>query len=120
MSRPPATATKPPPEHPPAPPKSAGKGLVGTATTKNSQGGLPLPQERDQSTGAVATQPDPIIEQAAKDLAAGQVDTDMRATPGLDAARRERMVPTPPADAAAPHSRQGATPAPARPGRVRR
>jgi hypothetical protein len=43
----------------------------------------------------VARKPDPVIEQAAKDLAAGQVDTDMRATPGLDADRRHDMVNTP-------------------------
>jgi hypothetical protein len=31
--------------------------------------------------------------QAQRDIEAGQVDTDMRATPGLDAKRRARMVP---------------------------
>jgi hypothetical protein len=54
-----------------------------------------LPHERDQSEGAVATQPDPKIVQAKRDIDAGLVDTDMRATPGLDAARREQLVPTP-------------------------
>ena len=36
---------------------------------------------------------DPLIEQAHRDLQQGQVDTDLRNTPGLDAARREQLVP---------------------------
>ena len=54
-----------------------------------------LPHERDQAVGQVAREPDPIILQAKHDLDAGLVDTDMRATPGLDAARRGRLVPGP-------------------------
>lgn len=54
-----------------------------------------LPHERDQSEGEVATTPDPRIVQAKKDIDAGLVDTDMRATPGLDAARRRELAPTP-------------------------
>jgi hypothetical protein len=57
-----------------------------------------LPHERDQSEGEVATQPDPQIVQAQRDIDAGLVDTDMRATPGLDAERREQLVPTPAPD----------------------
>jgi len=34
-----------------------------------------------------------VIQQAKRDLDAGQVDTDMHATPGLDALERERLVP---------------------------
>lgn len=59
----------------------------------------PLPHERDQTVGQVATEPDPIIEQARRDIAAGLVDTDMRATPGLDAERRAGLVPGTPAAA---------------------
>jgi hypothetical protein len=33
--------------------------------------------------------------QAKRDLAAGQQDPDMHATPGLDAQRRARLVPGP-------------------------
>lgn len=33
--------------------------------------------------------------QAKRDIEAGQVDTDMRATRGLDAKRRAQMVPDP-------------------------
>jgi len=56
---------------------------------------LALPHERDESTNAVAAAPDPKIAQAKRDLDAGQVDTDMRATPGLDAKHRARLVPGP-------------------------
>ena len=57
--------------------------------------GLPLPHERDESTSHVASAPDPKIAQAKRDIDAGQVDTDMRATPGLDAKRRQALVPGP-------------------------
>ena len=53
---------------------------------------MPLPHERDEASGQAAPQTDPVIEQAHRDIEAGLVDTDMRATPGLDAARREAMV----------------------------
>jgi len=56
---------------------------------------LPLPHERDESITSVATDPDPIIQQAKRDIDAGLVDTDMHATPGLDAALRKKMVPGP-------------------------
>lgn len=56
---------------------------------------LPMPHERDQKTGEVGHPQDPVIVQARKDIDAGLVDTDMRATPGLDAERREQLVPGP-------------------------
>lgn len=56
---------------------------------------LPLPHERDQSIDATAPAPDPLMVQAQRDIEAGLVDTDMRATPGLDANRRARLVPGP-------------------------
>ena len=57
--------------------------------------GLALPHERDES--AAFTQPavDPVMAQAKRDIDAGLVDTDMRATPGLDAALRAKLVPGP-------------------------
>jgi hypothetical protein len=68
-----------------------------------SAAGLTLPHERDESAGVAATRPDPLMVQAKRDIDAGMVDTDMRASPGLDARRRERLVPgpggKPPADA---------------------
>ncbi len=54
---------------------------------------LKLPHERDESTGSTSSKPDPDMKQAHKDLQEGQVDTDMRATPGLDAGRRSGYVP---------------------------
>lgn len=74
----------------PAAPPGADKarGAVDTSGTE-----LPLPHERDQASQNTGPHPDPAIRQAGKDLADGQVDTDMRATPGLDAQRREGLVP---------------------------
>ncbi len=57
--------------------------------------GLALPHERDESTDTTAEAPDPMIVQAKRDIDAGLVDTDMHATPGLDAELRERLVPGP-------------------------
>jgi hypothetical protein len=56
---------------------------------------LELPHERDQATDSTARTPDPAIQQAHEDLKKGLVDTDMRATPGLDARERARQVPGP-------------------------
>ena len=53
---------------------------------------LKLPHERDESLGSAGRSPRQVIEQARRDLEAGQVDTDMRATPGLDAQRRRHLV----------------------------
>ncbi len=58
---------------------------------------LKLPHERDASFGAAGRAPRKEMEQARRDLEAGQVDTDMRATPGLDAQRRRRLVKSGPA-----------------------
>lgn len=54
---------------------------------------LALPHERDESTRTTAAEPDPVMVQAKRDLDAGLVDTDMRATPGLDNERRAGLVP---------------------------
>lgn len=58
--------------------------------------GLPMPHERDESSGGAGTQhqesPDPVIEQAHRDLADGLVDTDMRAPSGLDAEQRRKLM----------------------------
>lgn len=56
---------------------------------------LALPHERDESTAATSEAPDPMMVLASRDIAAGMVDTDMRATPGQNAELRERMVPGP-------------------------
>lgn len=89
------------PDARPGAPPPAGPTHVGTApqapgsSPRGHGGGLPLPHERDEAAGQVAATPDPVIVQAKKDLDAGMVDTDMRVTPGLDAARRKAMVSTP-------------------------
>lgn len=54
---------------------------------------LELPHERDQSTQNTSPEPHAEMKQASKDLEAGLVDTDMRSSPGLDAAQRKRYVP---------------------------
>jgi hypothetical protein len=51
-----------------------------------------LPHERDEGLRATRAEPDPVIEQAGRDLESGLVDTDLRATPGLDARRREALL----------------------------
>lgn len=56
---------------------------------------LPLPHERDESTDSTAQAPDPMMVQAKIDIDAGLVDTDMHATPGLNAKLRSAMVPGP-------------------------
>lgn len=56
---------------------------------------LALPHERDQgpATGTGGPGPvDPVMRQAHEDLQNGLVDTDLRATPGLDAQRRCALV----------------------------
>jgi hypothetical protein len=65
-------------KHPKVPPRAGG-------ATKDVA--LPLPHERDESAHNVAEKPDPVMVQAHRDLEAGMVDTDMHATPGLDAER---------------------------------
>ena len=67
----------------------------GGAGTPGPASGLPLPHERDESNHAPPVAPDPVMVQAKRDIDAGLVDTDMRATPGLDAALRARLVPGP-------------------------
>lgn len=65
------------------------------AKATGSAAGLALPHERDESADASAEAPDPVMAQAKRDIDAGMVDTDMRATPGLAAKRRSRLVPGP-------------------------
>ena len=51
------------------------------------------PSSKGPATGTTAPAPDPKMLQAQRDLDAGLVDTDMRATPGMDAQRRAKLVP---------------------------
>ena len=79
----------------PTPARVAKASAVPGSAPETLGAALPLPHERDQSTGATAAAPDPVIAQAKRDIDAGLVDTDMRATPGLDAKRRAKLVPGP-------------------------
>ena len=79
----------------PTPSRVAKTSAVPGSAPETLGAALPLPHERDESTGATATAPDPVIAQAKRDIDAGLVDTDMRATPGLDAKRRAKLVPGP-------------------------
>jgi hypothetical protein len=53
---------------------------------------LPMPNERDERPGEVNPEPQDVMVQAKKDLDAGLVDTDMRATGGLDDAHRRDLL----------------------------
>jgi len=50
-----------------------------------------LPRERGQQASD-DHRPDPVMEQAYRDIERGLVDTDLHATPGLDAARRRQLL----------------------------
>ncbi len=80
---------------------------------------LPLPHERDEiASGSTTGEPDPGMRRAARDLADGQVDTDMRVPPGLDAERKARYVPG--AGGRLPSSSSSDAPPPPERGRPRR
>jgi hypothetical protein len=74
----------------------------GQGTDRGSDNDARLPHERDESVGGDSTggldagaageAQRRLGKRAAADLAQGQVDTDMHATPGLDAERRESLM----------------------------
>lgn len=72
----------------PSPPKDQPR----TRGDASRPDGPSLPHDRDQQAAATDAEPNAHIERAARDLKQGQVDTDLRATPGLDAERRGEMV----------------------------
>lgn len=67
----------------------------GSHPADESEEHLQLPHERDENVEMTDGEVRPEIRQAAEDLENGMVDTDMRATPGLDANQRERYVAGP-------------------------
>ncbi len=77
---------------------SKGPTAPGQATMGSGSDKVQLPHERDESVGSDATSAPGtgaagenqrrVGRRAAADLAQGQVDTDMHATPGLDAEER--------------------------------
>ena len=72
------------------------------STAANRAGRPQLPHERDEAAGnqstakpghgAAGESQHRVGKQAADDLAQGQVDTDLHATPGLDAERRDALT----------------------------
>lgn len=54
---------------------------------------LPLPHERDGAPDTARPQREAKGVQAHKDLTQGQVDTDLHATPGLDAQQLKHLLP---------------------------
>ena len=78
-----------------------------TVRTKRRTHAMPVPRpsepdasadiapERDASVDIMPGETNATIDQAKRDIDAGLVDTDMRVTPGLDAARRDDLVPGP-------------------------
>jgi hypothetical protein len=70
----------------------SGKSAIRAASKPAPAPKSKLPHVREQSPGSVGTEPRKVIQQAYKDIQAGLVDTDMRATPGLDAQRRKQLV----------------------------
>ena len=95
----PRTITPLPPRpfaRPPEPPATPGTGAPSETEpqvqpTRDNPAGW-LPPATDPVDGPIDAQPRPVIEQAKRDLDAGQVDTDLRGTPGLDAERRARLL----------------------------
>ena len=98
----PRTITRQPPHSPARPPEpQATPDSPATGDTpEQAPQALPtrdnpagwLPPATDPVDGPIDAQPRPVIEQAKRDLDAGQVDTDLRGTPGLDAERRARLL----------------------------
>lgn len=74
----------------------------GSTAVPDDDGALPLPHERDQSTaadstgghgsGAAGDDQKRVMDRARRDLAEGQVDTDLRGTPGLDDEKRRELL----------------------------
>ncbi|MDO8904244.1 hypothetical protein [Hydrogenophaga sp.] len=101
MSRPPVPPPhKPsdlPSKQPPSPANMVSRTprAPGSKPAGSDEEHLQLPHERDQNTQMTDGKPSRVMVQAAKDIENGLVDTDMRATPGLDAGQRAQDVPGP-------------------------
>ena len=80
------------------------------------------PHEIDQSPGQAGVAPRQKMQQARRDLEAGQVDTDLHATPGLDAERLKALVTPvkPPPDQVLPAAPASAPRPGSRPARSKR
>ena len=65
----------PTPAHPPPPAQRARVGKPPTPRDAAVEATLQMPNERDESVAMTADEPDPVIEQAAVDVARGLQDT---------------------------------------------
>lgn len=73
--------------------KSGRRGTKEAAIRSGHPAAYLLPHERDESLDLTRpAYPRAITIRAKRDLDAGLVDTDLRATPGLDAERRRRIL----------------------------
>ena len=54
-----------------------------------------LPHERDESDQSQSSPPRKVMQQAAKDIASGQVDTDLRNGGGVENVVQPRPLPDP-------------------------
>ncbi len=75
-----------------SPPSANRPPVAPGSSVKDDGDGLALPHEHDEKAGQTASEPAPEMQQAYEDIEAGLVDTDLRATPGLDARRRETVL----------------------------
>lgn len=91
-TRPRTTSSRPPQPGPRPTARTRTRVPSPASTAPPPQNDLPLPHERDEATGATNRRPDPVIQQAKRDIERRLVDTDLRATPGLDAQRRDALV----------------------------
>lgn len=51
-----------------------------------------MPHERDQALGSTAAKPDPVVQQAARDIKAGLVNTDLYGMEGMGAEEQQRLL----------------------------
>ena len=71
-----------------------------------------MPHERDQAVGSTAAEPDPVVQQAARDIKAGLVNTDLYGMEGMGAEEQKRLLDRERADSMAA-SRKGSAAKPA-------
>ena len=65
---------------------------VKTKRPVNAEADPRLPHERDESDDSQASPPRPDMQQAARDIEHGLVDTDLHNTPGVEAVRNNTPV----------------------------
>lgn len=79
----------------PAPHVSRTPSSPGSLPEEAAEEHLQVPHKPDQNLDTTGGKTQPNIQQAARDLEPGLVDTDTRATPGPEAKQRAREIPGP-------------------------